>query len=53
MLMLLVAGVDGDLDALALRNWHELPRPEQCAVNISIRGLRAELLGLVALARHV
>lgn len=51
MLMLLVSGVDGNLDALALRDWHELPRPEQMAVRISIRGMRSELLGLVALTR--
>jgi hypothetical protein len=51
MLMLLVSGVDGDLDGLALRNWHELPRPEQMAVRLAIRGLRSELLGLVALTR--
>jgi hypothetical protein len=54
MLMLLVAGVDGDsdnLEGLALRDWHELPRPEQMAVRISIRGIRSELLGLVALTR--
>jgi hypothetical protein len=53
MLILMAAGVDGDLESLALRNWHELPRPEQQAVNIEIRGLRNQLMGLVALARHV
>lgn len=53
VLMLLVAGCDGDLEALALRDWHELPRPEQLAVHIAVRGMRSELLGLVALARHL
>lgn len=53
ILMLLDAGCDGELQDMAAKNWHELPRPEQLAVNLSIRRLRCELLGLVALARHV
>jgi hypothetical protein len=50
--LLLFAGVDGDLEALASRDWHELPQPERVQIVLGIRSLRAELLGLVALARH-
>jgi hypothetical protein len=50
--LLLFAGVDGDLEALASRDWHELPQPERVQIVLGIRSLRSELLGLVALARH-
>jgi len=50
--LLLFAGCDGDLEALASRGWHELPTPERVQVVLGIRQLRGQLLGLVALARH-
>lgn len=52
MLLLVFSGVDGELETLALRDWHELPRPEQHVLILSIRRMRSEFMGLVALARH-
>lgn len=50
--LLMVAGCDGDLQALGSRDWHELPPPERVQLVIAVRSMRAELMGLVALARH-
>lgn len=51
-LLIIFAGIDGDLDSLALRDWHEMPRPEQFQLILSIRRMRGEFMDLVALARH-
>lgn len=54
VILLLSAGIDGEkLHDMALKNWHEFPRPEALRINIEVRRLRSELLSLVALARHV
>lgn len=50
--LMMHAGFDGNLEALGARDWHELPQPERVAIVLSVRSMRAELLGLVALARH-
>lgn len=52
MLLLVFAGCDGELETLSARDWHELPQPERFALVVSIRRMRGELMGLVALARH-
>lgn len=52
MLLLVFTGCDGELETLALRDWHELPQPERFALVVSVRRMRGELMGLVALARH-
>lgn len=51
MLLLLAAGADGELRALAGRDWNELPDTERAAVRVQVRALRAELTPLYALVR--
>jgi hypothetical protein len=36
--LLMVAGVDGDLEALGARDWHELPHPERVAILYALCG---------------
>lgn len=54
ILMLVTAGIDGDdLDAMAQKDWHEYPRPEQLALHIAFRSMRNEMMNLIALVRHL
>lgn len=54
ILMIVTAGIDGeDLDAMAKKDWHEFPRPEQLALHIAFRSMRNELMDLIALVRHL
>lgn len=51
-MLIIFAGIDGDLDQLAVRDWHEMPRPEQVQLVLIIRRMRCEFTDLVALVRH-
>jgi len=50
MSMLLLAGVDGDLVALADRDWRELPATERDAIKREVRAAKAAFSRLVALS---
>ncbi|PIF89769.1 hypothetical protein CLU86_0646 [Acidovorax sp. 62] len=49
MALMLLAGVDGDLGALAQRSWRELPEPERLALKAEARFARQEFAQLHAL----
>ena len=49
MALMLLAGVDGDIGALALRHWRELPEPERVALKAEARFARREFSRLHAL----
>lgn len=49
MAVLLLAGVDGDLQRLAARKFAEFPDTEKIAVQVAIRSLYAGLHGAVSL----
>ncbi|WP_047218339.1 hypothetical protein [Delftia lacustris] len=50
MALVLLAGIDGEIEELALRDWREMPPPERDAIRRQIRALRTCLLPLRALA---
>lgn len=50
MAILLLAGVDGDLQALANRDWRETPPPERAAIKTASRAIKRHSGRLVALA---
>jgi len=47
----MLAGVDGDVDILADRDWRELNPVEERAVKSAIRQMKNAMSGIVALAR--
>lgn len=49
MCLVLLAGIDGDMDVLAGRAWDEIPAPEQNAIKQAARGLANDLCGVYAL----
>lgn len=49
MAVLLLSGVDGDLQRLAARKFAEFPNDEKIAVQVAIRSLFAVLSGAVSL----
>ena len=49
MALLLLCGVDGDLDALALRDFQAMPPPERQAIKTEMRLAKRHFSGLVAL----
>ena len=49
MALMLLAGVDGDIGALAQRHWRELPEPERVALKAEARFARREFSRLHAL----
>lgn len=49
MALMLLAGVDGDINALAQRTWRELPEPERLALKAEARFARTEFSRLHAL----
>ena len=50
MAMLLLAGVDGDLVALADRDWRELPKVERDAIKAEVRAAKLAFSRVVALS---
>jgi hypothetical protein len=50
MAMILLAGLDGEIEDLAQRDWREMPPPERDAIRRQIRALRAALSQVPALA---
>lgn len=50
MVLLLLAGVDGDLVALANREWREMPPPEKEALKREVRGVKSAFSRLLALS---
>ena len=51
VVFLLMAGIDGENEALATKNWGEFNPVEQAAIQVAMRGLRASLIGAQALCR--
>jgi hypothetical protein len=51
IVFLMLAGVDGDVDILADRDWRELNPVEERAVKSAIRQMKNAMSGIVALAR--
>ncbi|MBU0748710.1 MAG: hypothetical protein KKB95_00500 [Gammaproteobacteria bacterium] len=49
MVLMLLAGLDGDLGALAQRGWRELPEPERERVKAEARFARREFMRLHAM----
>ena len=49
MALLLLCGIDGDLDALALRDFQAMPPPERQAIKTEMRLAKRHFSGLVAL----
>lgn len=50
MCLHLLAGIDGDLPQLALREWRELPGPERTAIKAEVRAMRAAMGGVFSLS---
>lgn len=50
MAMLLLAGIDGDLSALSLRAWRELPEPERQAIKAQVRQAKRAFSAVAALS---
>lgn len=50
MALLMLAGVDGDLPALARRAWPEFSGPEKIAVQVAIRAMKTSLEAAYALS---
>lgn len=46
----LLAGIDGDLPTLALREWRELPGPERAAIKAEVRAMRDAMKGVFSLS---
>ncbi|MDR0204395.1 MAG: hypothetical protein LBJ40_19820 [Delftia acidovorans] len=49
MAALLLAGIEGEMEELALREWRELPPPERTAIKAQIRYLADDMAGLRSL----
>lgn len=50
MCLHLLAGIDGDLPELALREWRELPGPERTAIKAEVRAMREAMKGVFSLS---
>lgn len=50
MCLHLLAGIDGDLPELALREWRELPGPERTAIKAEVRAMRDAMKGVFSLS---
>ncbi len=50
MCLHLLAGIDGDLTELALREWRELPGPERKAIKAEVRSMRDAMKGVFSLS---
>jgi len=50
MCLHLLAGIDGDLPELALREWRELPGPERAAIKAEVRAMRGAMKGIFSLS---
>lgn len=50
MCLHLLAGIDGDLPELALREWRELPGPERTAIKAEVRTMRDAMKGVFSLS---
>ena len=51
VVFLLMAGIDGENETLALKSWREFNLPEQAGIQSAMRQLRAALIGAQALCR--
>jgi hypothetical protein len=49
MTVVLLAGIEGEMEELARREWRELPPPERAAIKAQIRYLADEMAGLRSL----
>ena len=50
MALLLLAGIDGDLSVLSLREWRELPEPERQAIKDQVRHAKRAFAAVAALS---
>lgn len=50
MCLHLLAGIDGDLPQLALREWRELPDPERAAIKAEVRAMRSAMGSVFSLS---
>ncbi|QKV52627.1 hypothetical protein [Comamonas antarctica] len=50
MCLHLLAGIDGDLPELALREWRELPEPERVRIKAELRAMRQAMKGVFSLS---
>ena len=50
MCLHLLAGIDGDLPELALREWRELPEPERVRIKAELRAMRQAMQGVFSLS---
>lgn len=50
MCLHLLAGIDGDLPELALREWREIPGPERAAIKAEVRAMRDAMKGIFSLS---
>ena len=51
VVFLLMAGIDGENETLAVKSWREFNLPEQAGIQSAMRQLRGALLGAQALCR--
>lgn len=51
VVFILMAGIDGENETLALKSWREFNLPEQAGIQSAMRQLRAALIGAQALCR--
>lgn len=51
IIFLMLAGIDGEVEAIALQDWQEFTPPEQVAIQVMIRGMMRALDGVAALVR--
>lgn len=51
VVFLLVAGIDGESETLALKSWNEFNLPEQAGIQSAMSQLRSALIGAQALCR--
>ena len=51
VVILLMAGIDGENETLAVKSWREFNLPEQAGIQSAMRQLRGALLGAQALCR--
>lgn len=52
IVFLMLAGVDGEVDAIAGRDWKEYAPPEIAALQLSIRQMQRSMLHVTALTRR-
>lgn len=52
IIFLMLAGIDGEVEDIALRDWLEFTPPETVAIQLAMRSMKRSLDGVVALVRR-